>query len=212
MTRVPEQFGFYGIISNPLRGHEYLAEILVQHGIFFIQLRMKGEPTDNIRRTAEKIRKITAGSKSLFIINDFPDIAREIDADGVHLGQDDMPYDKARAIVGNGKIVGLSTHNAGQTKEACKNKPSYIGIGPVFKTPTKKIPDPVIGLKGMREMLLAATVPAVAIGGINQENLKKVLDAGPKNFCSVRPLNESRDPEKVLKQLLKIYGRETGIV
>ena len=84
-------------------------------------------------------------------------------------------------------------------------KPDYIGVGPVFPTPTKKNPDPVIGIDGMKRMLSVSDVPAVAIGGIDLGNLSVILEAGAENFCMVRQLTKSKDPEKVLKETLRIY-------
>jgi thiamine-phosphate pyrophosphorylase len=116
-----------------------------------------------------------------------------------------MSYRDARKIIGEKAIVGISTHSVMQVEQACALFPDYIGIGPVFPTPTKKVPDPVIGIETLRAMLKASTVPAVAIGGIILENLPDVLRAGARNFCMVRPLNQSHKPEKVLKEILKIY-------
>lgn len=199
-------FGFYALLTNPLRGYEYLTELLVDYGIAFVQLRMKDTPEDLIEPVALKLRKITAGSKTRFIINDSPALAVKVGADGVHVGQNDMAYDEVRKIVGENSIVGISTHNPDQTISACKLSPDYIGMGPVYATPTKKIPDPVIGINGLKEMLKEATVPGVAIGGIDLSNLRDVLEAGARNFCMVRQFTRSGDPEKVLKEILKIYG------
>lgn len=204
-------FGFYGILTNPIRGYEYVAKLLVDYEVRFIQLRMKKETLKEKYREAERIRKITDGTQSQFIINDDPRMAAEICADGVHLGQDDTTLEEAVKMLPPSALIGLSTHNPSQTEEACKKKPSYIGIGPVYATPTKVIPDPVLGLSGMVEMLAKATVPAVAIGGIDQTNLAEVLKSGARNFCSVRPVNSSDSPEKALKELLKIYRDFQGI-
>lgn len=205
VMKIPETFGLYAILTDPVKGYEYTAKLLVDHRIAFVQLRMKNAPLDVIRRTAEKLHLITAGSDSRLIINDDPDIALDACADGVHLGQDDMPYEKARAIVGPEAVIGLSTHSPEQTRIACALKPDYIGIGPVYPTPTKAKPDPVIGIEVMKTMLSLATVPAVAIGGIDLKNLREVLDAGAKNFCMVRQLMRSANPEKVLLKALKIH-------
>jgi thiamine-phosphate pyrophosphorylase len=205
---IPGRFGFYGIVSDPLRGHEYLAEMLVENEVRFIQLRMKKAARREIYKIAEKIRKITDRTNSLFIVNDDAVIARDVCADGVHLGREDMPFEEARKLLPDG-VIGLSTHNPGQTEEAVKKRPAYVGAGPVYATPTKEIADPVIGIPGLKEMLSLATVPAVAIGGIDKGNLAEVLRAGAVNFCSVRPLNASPNPEKALKELLRIYREET---
>jgi thiamine-phosphate pyrophosphorylase len=203
--KIPETFGLYGILTDPVKGYEYTAELFVDYRIAFIQLRMKKEPENVIRKTAQRLRLITESSVSKLIINDYPDIAADAGAGGVHLGQEDMPYEKARSIVGPDSVIGISTHSPDQTLKVCTLKPDYVGIGPVFITPTKKKPDPVIGIDGMKAMLATATVPAVVIGGIDLANLRNVLDAGAKNFCMVRQLMLSENPEKPLKEALKIY-------
>ena len=121
--KVPPSFGLYAILSDPVRGYEYAAKLFVDHRISFIQLRMKKEPTDVIRKTAEKLLTIIAGSGSKLIINDHPDIAAAACADGVHLGQDDMPYENARTIAGPDSVIGISTHSPEQTLKACMLKP-----------------------------------------------------------------------------------------
>ena len=165
---------------------------------------MKDKPEEIILETARVMRQITLGTKTRLIINDNPHIAKAVKADGVHVGQNDMPYNEARNIVGKEAIIGLSTHSMKQMRDACRLKPDYVGVGPVYATPTKKKPDPVIGIDGMKEMLAQANVPAVAIGGITVQNLPLILEAGAKNFCMVRQITTAQEPEKVLKEILKI--------
>jgi thiamine-phosphate pyrophosphorylase len=204
--KIPLEFGFYAILTDPVQGYEYCTKLLVDYEIAFVQLRMKDKPEDLILETARAMREITQGTKTRLIINDNPNIVKTIRADGVHVGQNDMPYNEARTIAGEKAIVGMSTHSVRQMRDACRLKPDYVGVGPVYATPTKKNPDPVIGIEGMKEMLAQATVPAVAIGGITLENLPLVLEAGAKNFCMVRPITTSKEPEKVLKEILKVYS------
>jgi thiamine-phosphate pyrophosphorylase len=203
--KIPTKFGFYGILTDPVREYEYCTKLFVDYEIAFVQLRMKDAPEAEIIKTAEKMREITRGTKTRLIINDNPNIAKTIGANGVHVGQNDMPYNEARNIVGKEAIVGMSTHSVQQMQDASRLKPDYVGVGPVFATPTKKNPDAVIGIDGMKEMLAHATVPAVAIGGITLENLPLVLEAGAKNFCMVRPITAANEPERVLKEILKVY-------
>jgi thiamine-phosphate pyrophosphorylase len=203
--KIPDTFGFYAILTDPVRGYEYCTRLLVDYEVAFVQLRMKDAPEAEIIKTAEKMREITNGTKTRLIINDNPNIAKTIGADGVHVGQNDMPYNEARNIVGEKAIVGMSTHSVKQMRVACRLKPDYVGVGPVYATPTKKKPDPVIGINGMKTMLAQANVPAVAIGGITLENLPLVLEAGAKNFCMVRPITTTQNPEKMLKEMLKVY-------
>jgi len=191
------------VLTDPLKGYARLTSLLVDCGVSAVQLRMKGAPRPLVVETAFRMRKITEGTNTLLIINDDPHIAAEVGADGVHIGQGDMPYNDVRAIVGDDMLIGVSTHNLRQTIDACKLPADYIGVGPVFATPTKKIPDPAIGIDGMREMLLASTVPAVAIGGIDLGNLPSVLAAGAKNFCMVRQLTQSEDPKSVLEEIVR---------
>ncbi len=207
---IPYSFGFYGILTDPVRGYEYCTKLFVDYQIAFVQLRMKDAPRDAVVNTARAMREITRGTATRLIINDDPEIAREAGADGVHLGQSDMPYADARRIVGENAIIGLSTHSVAQMRAACGHAPGYVGVGPVYATPTKKKPDPVIGITGMKEMIGQATVPAVAIGGITLENLPLVLSAGAKNFCMVRPVTTSAEPETTLKRILAVYKQYCG--
>ncbi len=201
-----DNFGFYAILTNPVKGYEYLANVCVEYEVPFVQLRMKVATEYEALLIAEKLRYITENSSTRLIINDFPWVAVDSAADGVHVGQDDMPYDEVLEIVGLDMIIGVSTHNPDQTEKACEKRPDYIGIGPVFATPTKKIPDPVLGLEGMKKMVEKATVPAVCIGGISLELLPEVLKAGAKNFCMVRPVCDSPNPAKIIKKILAVYN------
>jgi thiamine-phosphate pyrophosphorylase len=174
-----------------------------------VQLRMKEHPRDEVRDVAKAVRRIVQ-LPSLFIVNDDPELASEVGADGVHLGQDDMPYAEARRIVGPNAIIGLSTHNPRQCAAACALGPDYIGIGPVFPTPTKKIADPAIGIDGMAQMLGIATVPTVVLGAIDATNLEQVWAAGAQGYASVRPLNQAQEPGIVLDKLQKMEKRAKG--
>ena len=195
-----KDFGFYGILTNPACGFEEMAEVMVRERVRYIQLRMKDRPREAVYETAVRLRGIIGGD-SLFIVNDDVAIAREVGADGVHIGQEDMAYADVRRLMGPEKIVGLSTHNPVQTRAACALTPlpDYIGVGPVYATPTKKKPDPVIGFDGLEEMLAVATVPAVAIGGIDLENVADVVGRGARNVCAVRCVNQASDPGAVIR-------------
>jgi len=205
VPRVPLEFGLYGILTDPLVGYERLTEVLVSHGVRFIQLRMKHAPRAEVVKVGRRLRPLIGGA-SWFIVNDDPEAAAEVGADGVHLGQGDMPYARARALLGPEALIGLSTHNPAQTRAACALGADYIGVGPVFPTPTKDLPDQVLGLDGMRAMLALADRPAVVLGGIDATNLGGVLAAGARNVCAVRALNRAADPAAVLARLLAILG------
>ena len=176
---------------------------MFDRGLRFVQLRMKDRPAAEIEEVARRLREVVR-PPSLLIINDDPEIAARVGADGVHLGQDDMPYEEARRIVGPDAVIGLSTHTPDQTRTACALGPDYIGIGPVYPTPTKKDPDPAIGLRGMREMLALATVPAVVLGSIDHDNTAEVLASGASNICAVRPVMSAVDPGAAIDRFLAI--------
>jgi len=208
-VKINPHFGLYAVLTNPLIGYERMTEILVRREVNFVQLRMKEEPEDLVRATAARLRTITAGTPTRFIVNDFPRIAAEVGADGVHVGQDDTPCSQVRDIVGDNAIVGISTHNPAQVRDACALHPDYIGIGPVYATTTKAVPDPVLGIQGMKAMLAEATVPAVVLGGIDLERLPDVLRAGAVNFCMVRPLMRAERPDELLRRISEIRARYT---
>lgn len=210
MNRIDDAFGFYAILTDPQRGYDYLTNLLVEYEIPFVQLREKHLPDFEILKIAELMRKITEKSNTKLIINDSVQIMLDSDADGVHLGQGDMPIAEARDICGDERIIGWSTHNPDETKASTELPIDYIGIGPVYKTPTKDIPDPVLGLETMKEMVSIATVPAVCIGGISVDRIETVLGGGARNFSLVRPLCATDNPEKALKEILEIQAPFIG--
>lgn len=205
MSNIPHNFGLYVILTNPLRGYAHLTELCVKHNIAFVQLRAKECPFEDILKSARVMRSITAKTATRFIVNDYINIAAESEADGVHLGQDDSPIESARQVLGPSAIIGLSTHSPKQVRYACEQRPDYIGIGPLFPTPTKKIADPAIGIDGMKTMLPLAQVPAVVLGSITLSNLPSILAAGARNFSMVRPINDSNDPGSVISSALDIW-------
>ena len=189
-----EDFGFYLVMTNPVVGYAKCAEAAVKAGVKIIQLRMKHASREDVLSEAREVRRVTAGTGTLFIVNDDPAIASEAGADGVHVGQDDITPAEVRERFPDLRIVGLSTHNLEQVRSSVSQPIDYIGVGPVYATPTKDIPDPTLGLKTMGEMIAAAAHPAVAIGGIDLTRLPDVRAAGAKNFAVVRAVCQSRDP------------------
>jgi len=206
-----DAFGLYLVMTDPVAGYEACAAAAVRCGVRYLQLRMKEAPRDAVLETARRVRAITLGSDSLFILNDDVAIAREVDADGVHLGQGDLPLDEARRLwPAPGKRFGLSTHNELQAVMASRRSPDYIGVGPVFATPTKAVPDPVLGLERMASILRSSPVAAVAIGGIDRGNLAEVLRRGARNFCVVRAVNRQPDPGTAIRELQDIWRQQSG--
>ena len=198
-----EDFGFYLVMTNPTVGYAKCAEAAVKAGVKIVQLRMKHAPREEILREAHEVRRITSGTQTLFIVNDDPDIASEAEADGVHVGQDDLPPSEIRARYPDLRIIGLSTHNINQTRASTSQPIDYIGVGPVYATPTKDIPDPTLGLETMGEMIAAAAHPAVAIGGIDLSRLHSVISAGARNFAVVRAVCQSSNPYDEIRKFME---------
>ena len=146
-------------------------------GVKWVQYRDKEKSRREIYEEAIRLRKLTKDFNAVFIVDDYADIALAVDADGVHLGQDDLPIEEARKIMGNNKIIGISTHSLEQAKEAEKGGADYIGFGPVFRTTTKDAGMPK-GTDMLKEIKRQVHLPVVAIGGINIENIRSVLDTG----------------------------------
>ncbi len=191
-------FGIYLIISNPVLEYSKIAEIAVRQKIKYLQLREKDKSDIELISILKDLKSITEKSQTKLIIDDRPDLAQICKTDGVHLGQTDIPIDLAKTIYPQG-IYGLSTHSLEQAESALKKFPDYIGFGPIFKTPTKKIPDPVVGLNSIKKVTELSKIPVVAIGGINQNNIEEVLSAGAKNVCLVRYFMESKNLEDRIK-------------
>jgi len=202
---VIEPFGLYLILTDPVAGYECCAEAAVEAGVRFLQLRMKGVPRSDVLAMARRLRAITRGTATRLIINDDPSVAAEAGADGAHLGQEDMPLAEARARWPQVPLWGLSTHNEEQARAAVALAPDYIGVGPVYPTPTKAKPDPTVGLERLRKILAETPLPAVAIGGIDAERLPEVARAGAENFAVVRAVCQAPDPLSAIHRLQTIW-------
>lgn len=196
----------YVVTSPPsgAQGYEGLVEELCAGGADVIQFRDKTLLAGELVRLGKRLVMITRKAGVLLIVNDRPDVALAIDADGVHLGQDDLPVAVARQILGSSKLIGRSTHNLSQALQAETDEADYIAVGPLFATPTK--PDyPPVGLGLIREVQARVRVPVVVIGGIDAANLDQVLEAGAVRVAVVRAVCAVSDPgaaARVLKERL----------
>ena len=161
-----------------------LVRELAAVGVAILQYRNKAGGEAQILADARAMRE-AAGPETLLILNDFPGLAVEAGFDGVHVGQTDMNPAEARAIVGAGRIVGVSTHNEAQLRATARQPVDYIAFGPVFATPTKENPDPVVGLEGVRQARCLTRRPLVAIGGITLENAAAVREAGADSVAVI---------------------------
>lgn len=167
---------------------------LLAGGAGLLQLRAKGRDLETIRRVAEALIPLCRAAGVPFILNDFPHLAAELDADGVHVGQDDGSLASAREIVGPGKIIGRSTHSPAQARAALAEGFDYIGFGPLFPTPTKQ-GRPGIGIDDVAAMEreIGSKIPAFCIGGIKRANLREVLAAGARRVVIVSDLLTATD-------------------
>lgn len=208
-------FSCFAVQPDPIMAIVQYAEELIAAGAPLIQLRDKSQPEQPRRflSCARELRRITWGigttPRATLIINDRVDICLAADADGVHLGQDDLSPESARKIfdqVKNGKtrIIGFSTHNLAQVIAADSLPIDYIAIGPVFATGSKANPDPVVGLDGVRQARGVTKKPLVAIGGITRQNCAQVKAAGADAVALISDLLES--PGKAVADFLRVLG------
>ncbi|MHA1230281.1 MAG: thiamine phosphate synthase [Candidatus Helarchaeota archaeon] len=171
-------------------------------GVTVVQLREKNIETREFYNKAIELKAILKEYNIPLIINDRVDIAYASDADGVHLGQSDLPIKYAREILGKNKIIGLSVNTVKQAIEAEKSGADYIAISPVFPTPTKVDIDPPVGLEGIPIIRESVNIPIVGIGGINKNNAKKVIEAGCDGVAVVSAIMGAKDPKLAASELL----------
>jgi thiamine-phosphate pyrophosphorylase len=199
--------GIYGITAEKYscgRSNIEVVKEMVRAGVKVVQYREKSHEKSfrDMFEECKEIRKITRENNVLFIVNDHIEIAKLVDADGVHIGQDDLPINEVRKLIGD-KIIGLSTHSPEQASMAVMDGADYIGVGPLFKTNTKEnVCDPV-GLEYLNYVVKNVNIPFVAIGGIKINNLNKVLECGAQTVCLV---TEIVGAENIFEQIEKIKG------
>lgn len=177
------------------------ARALADSGCTLLQYRNKTGSSREMLSHARELRRIV-GRKVTLIMNDRADLALAADFDGVHVGQDDLTVEAVRRIVGPNMIVGTSTHNPEQVREADAANPDYMAIGPVFATVSKANPDPVVGLDGVRLARSLTSKPLVAIGGITTDHARSVIDAGADSLALISALLP--DPAKTVAQFNRI--------
>ena len=178
----------YPITDTQISGlsHADQVRLLADGGATFVQLREKNLPALNFYREAKAATEISGVQ---IIINDRADVALAVKAVGVHLGQDDLPPEAARTLLGDEAIIGYSTHNIVQAQAAASLPVDYIAIGPIFRTTTKANADPEVGLNGLRAVRKAiGDIPLVAIGGITPENAPAVIEAGADSVAVISGL------------------------
>ena len=184
--------GFYAVLD---RDDEGLARLLVgPGGARVLQVRMKPADASDIARVARMARDVCDEVGAALVVNDRVDLALAVCADGVHLGQTDLPLADARRLAGEKLVIGVSTHNVPQVEQAVAGGADYLGFGPIFTTTTKDNPDPVQGIEGLRRAVAAArSVPIVAIGGIAPSQAAAVYAAGASAICAISSVNQAQD-------------------
>jgi len=205
------QADLYGITAEEHslgRSNIEVVREMIAARIKVIQYREKDKPVREKYNQCLAIRKLTRQAKVVFIINDHVDLALAVGADGVHIGQDDLPPEKVRELVGDDLLIGLSTHSPAQAGEAAAAMVDYIGVGPIFATKTKQdVCDPV-GMEYLDYVVNNIKIPFVTIGGIKEHNIAKVARGGASCIALVTEIVGARDIVAKVQALRAIIGRK----
>jgi thiamine-phosphate pyrophosphorylase len=197
--------GLYIILDPSIYPKRPLIEVLTaaaDAGASLFQYRNKTASMKDAYVEALALRQTAANAGVRFIVNDRCDLAMAVDADGVHLGQGDLPLRLARKIMGADKLIGISTHSAEQVQEATAGKPDYLGFGPIFKPGSKQDHDPVVGLEGLRAMRSLTSIPVFAIGGIQLDRVGATISAGANGVAVISAILTATDIRYAVREFL----------
>jgi thiamine-phosphate pyrophosphorylase len=183
------------------------AKSLVGAGVRLIQYRNKSATGRELFETSRELAEYLNPLGVQFIVNDRADVAALAGARGVHVGQDDLGVEQAREVMGAGKLVGLSTHNAGQFRGALGTSADYIAVGPIFATGSKENPDPVVGVGFVRETRAMTDRPTVAIGGITLERAAEVIEAGADSVAIISDILSAENAGKRARDYVDLLGQ-----
>lgn len=203
MHAMPDGPLVYLVTQGDLSAGRSTPEIVsaaIDGGVDIVQLREKDRPARERYRLGRELRELTAEAGVPLIVNDRVDIARAIDADGVHLGDADLPVDVARNQLGPDAIVGRSVSTPSEARAAAEAGADYLGAGTVFETSSKDT-DPAIGIDGLAAVCAATDRPAVGIGGIDAENASRVVDAGAAGVAVISAITTAEDPRDATERL-----------
>ena len=176
------------------------AGALAKAGVGVLQLRAKSLPDRRLVPLAHRVLRAAHDGGALLLVNDRPDVARLVGADGVHVGQDDLAAEDARAVVGDEKLLGVSTHDLEQLRAAAQQPVDYIALGPVYETDSKAKPDPVVGPQMFEKARPLTSHPLVAIGGITRANAREVVRCGADGVAVIADLFRGADPAAVARE------------
>lgn len=185
---------------------EHVVEQGVAGGVTMVQVREKHGDVRAFIERAQRVKAILSGTGVPLIINDRVDVALAVDADGLHLGQSDMPAEIARQLIGEDKILGLSIENEQQLKEAEHLPIDYIGLSAIFATPTKTNTKKHWGVEGLKSALETTKLPIVGIGGINERNIPELMATGVHGLALVSAICQADDPKAAAQHLLSLMG------
>jgi thiamine-phosphate pyrophosphorylase len=190
--------------ARPQTDLEGLLRAALTGGADIVQLREKEAGRAEIERAAGTFRRVADTFSALFILNDDPELARICDADGVHVGQDDVSAERARELLGPDAIVGLSTHSTEQLAASAGRPVDYVSVGPIWETPTKE-GRPGVGVELVEHAAANAPHPFFAIGGIDTGNAEQVVKAGAERLCVVRAIRDAADPAAAAAELRQSF-------
>jgi thiamine-phosphate pyrophosphorylase len=192
-------------VDRPGRSHLHVARAAIEGGADVLQLRDKGAPGGRLFRVARQLRKITRAAGVAFIVNDRLDIALASDADGVHVGQADLPASAVRRILGPGKIVGVSVETVGEALQAEKDGADYLGVGPVFEARgTKPDAGEPLGVSRIARIRRRSRLPIVAIGGVDAGNARQVREAGADAAAVISAVVAADDIVRAARRMKRI--------
>ncbi len=203
--------GIYGITAAKYsrgRSTAHVVQAMIEGGVRIIQYREK-RPEKSFAEMLEEcreIRRLTRAAGVLFIVNDYADIAWLVDADGVHVGQDDLPVSAVRELIGPGKLIGMSTHSPEQAVAAVLAGADYIGVGPIFATTTKEDVCSPVGLEYLEHVVRSCPLPFVAIGGIKEHNLGQIIQRGATTVCLVTEIVGAEDIAATVSRLQAVLS------
>ena len=197
--------GIYIILDPSVRPARPLVKVLTaaaKAGASLFQYRNKTASMKEAYTEALALRQVAAKAGVLFIVNDRCDLALAVDADGVHLGQGDLPLELARKVMGPDKLIGISTHNPDQVRNATAGKPDYLGFGPIFKPGSKQDHDLVVGLEGLHAIRALTSLPVFAIGGIQLDQVREVMREGANGVAVISAILKAPDISLAVKAFL----------
>ena len=207
-----ENIDFYIVTDSELSKDGIFSDVenAIKAGCKIVQYREKNKTSKEMINDAIQLKKICQGN-AIFLINDRVDIALASDADGVHIGQEDIPFEVAKKLLGRDKIIGLTVHNLEEAVDAEQLGYDYIGLAPIFKTGTKEDARPPVGIEMLKLIRKNVSLPIVAVGGIDKDNVKEVIKAGADSVVSIYALLNSNNIFDEVSDFIRII-KENRII